>query len=79
MWRRGIFTSKKIEDWNFSNKDQSSVKGMVWKEKLLIYLSKLTVNVYTQELGADSTKVIAANGAHSKIACPNMSVSPHPK
>ena len=64
---------------NFADEEQSSMKGVVWKEKLLRYLANLAVNVHPHELGADANKVIAASGAHSNIACPNISVAPHPK
>jgi len=65
--------------WNFADEEQSSMKGVVRKEKLLRYLANLAVNGHPQELGADATKVIAASGAHSKIARPNLSVAPAPK
>ena len=65
--------------WKFSNKEQTSMKGVVWKEKLLIYLSKFSVNGNPQELGPDATKVIYTSSAHSKIDRPNMSIAPHIK
>ena len=53
--------------------------GVVRKEKHLIYLANLAVNVHPQELGSNATKFIATNGAHSKIAHTNMYVAPQPK
>ena len=64
---------------NFSNDEQSSMKGVVWKEKLLRHLSNLAIKIHPWELGADATKVIAASFPKSKIACTNMSVAPQPK
>ena len=64
---------------NFANEEQSSILGVVRKEKYLRYLAKLAVNVHPQELRDGATKFIAASGAHSKNARTNMSVDPHPK
>ena len=55
------------------------MKGVVEKDNLLRYLANLAINGHPQELGDDASKVIAASGAHPKIACPNMSVAPQPK
>ena len=55
------------------------MKGVVKKEKLLIYLANLSFNSSPQGLWDDTTKVIVASGDHSKISCPNISVAPHPK
>ena len=64
---------------NFSNDDQSSILGVVRKQKYPIYLSNLSINGHLQELGYNATKVIYVSCAHSNIACTNMSVTPHPK
>ena len=65
--------------WNFSNEDQFSMKGVVQKENIRRYLSNLAINGHPQELGADSTKIISASGAHSKITCNNMPLASRPK
>ena len=53
--------------------------GVVRKEKRPRYLANLAVNGHPLEFGADATEVIAASGAHSKIAHTIISVAPQPK
>ena len=61
---------------NLSDEYKSSMKVLVWKEKIPIHLSNLDANRNPQELGDNSTKVISASGAQSNIACTNFSVVP---
>ena len=63
----------------FANEDQSSMKFMVWKEKLIIYLANLAVNGHPQELGTNETKVIVASSTKSRTTYHNMYAALYPK
>ena len=64
---------------NFTNKEQYSMSGMLWKERNLIYIANHSVNGHTHELGDDATNVISTSGAHSKIIHTKISIAPQPK
>ena len=52
--------------------------GVVRKEEHIRYIANLAVNGHPHELGAGTTKIIAAISNHSKIARTNILVGPHP-
>ena len=64
---------------NSASEEQSSMKGVVWKEKLIIYLANLAVNGHPQELGTNETKVIVASSTKSRTTYHNMYAALYPK
>ena len=64
---------------NFAKEEQSSINGVVWKEKLFRYLANLVIKGHPQEFGVDTTKDIDTSVDHSNITHTNMSIAPQSK